>query len=75
MLERKIYRCAVALLGPSLATLEVAMARPNALFSPERTDLVCFGLFRDAERAGGELAGFVASEPARPLAHASRFCF
>ena len=43
-----------------------------ALFTAERTDLVCFGLFRDDGAGGGEVAGFVASSPAPPGAEARR---
>ena len=54
------------------AALAAAVNYTSALFTAERNDLVCFGLFRDDEAGGGEVAGFVASHPAPHGAEARR---
>ena len=55
------------------AALEMAAQLTVGLFTAARTDLVSFGFFTDSARAGGQVAGFVASSPPPPGAVASRF--
>lgn len=55
------------------AALASAGASTAALFGEERADLVCFGFFRDADAGGGEVAGFVASQPPPSDAPARRY--
>ena len=60
--------------GPSReAALAHAVGATASLFGGERTDLVCFGFFRDAVGGNGEVAGFVASQPPPTGATASRY--
>ena len=60
--------------GPSReAALAHAVGATASLFGGERTDLVCFGFFRDAVGGDGEVAGFVASQPPPTGAAASRY--
>ena len=55
------------------AALELAAQLTTGLFTLGRRDLVPFGFFTDSARAGGQVAGFVASSPPPPRAEATRY--